>query len=154
MEKQSLKQKLFDIRKQIKPVKKTEENPFFKSKYFDINILVAEVMPMLQEKNILLTQPLIVVEGKTAVKTSLWDVESEDAIESVALLPEGLDAQKMGSAITYIRRYSLQSLLCLEAEDDDGNVASNKQPKETTYTTEKRKVIPTATTVSKEDLPW
>jgi hypothetical protein len=30
----------------------------------------------------------------------------------------------MGSAITYFRRYALQSLFALEAVDDDGNVAS------------------------------
>jgi hypothetical protein len=33
----------------------------------------------------------------------------------------------MGSAITYYRRYSLQSLLALQAEDDDGNLASKKE---------------------------
>lgn len=157
MDKQSLKQKLFEIRKEIKPIKKTEENPYFKSKYFDINSLVEVVMPLLQKKNILLQQPLIVIDGKTAVKTSLWDTESDDAIESVALLPDGLDAQKIGSAITYLRRYSIQSLLCLEAEDDDGNVASQPKTKfntGTTTTLEKRKVIPTPTTESKDDLPW
>lgn len=157
MDKQTLKQKLFEIRKAIKPVKKTEENPYFKSKYFDINILVAGVMPMLQEKNILLNQPLIVVDGKSALKTSFWDIDSDDCIESVVLLPDGLDAQKMGSAITYLRRYSIQSLLCLEAEDDDGNVASNAEPKYqpvgTTTTMEKRKVIPTPQ-VNSSDLPF
>jgi len=46
-------------------------------------------------------------------------------------LPKNLDAQKIGSAITYYRRYTLQSLLALQAIDDDGNLASkpiiNKQ---------------------------
>ena len=39
-------------------------------------------------------------------------------------LPNDLDAQKMGSAITYFRRYTLQSLLALQALDDDGNLAT------------------------------
>ena len=34
--------------------------------------------------------------------------------------------QKLGSAITYYRRYTLASLLGLQAEDDDGNLASSK----------------------------
>ena len=34
------------------------------------------------------------------------------------------DPQKMGSMITYYRRYTLQSLLGLQAEDDDANAAS------------------------------
>jgi hypothetical protein len=41
-------------------------------------------------------------------------------------LPEINDPQKLGSAITYYRRYTLQSLLALQAEDDDANLASNK----------------------------
>ena len=39
-------------------------------------------------------------------------------------LPNLQDPQKLGSAITYFRRYTLQSLLGLQAEDDDGNKAS------------------------------
>jgi hypothetical protein len=38
------------------------------------------------------------------------------------VLPNLQDPQKLGSAITY-RRYTLQSLLGLQAEDDDGNKA-------------------------------
>jgi hypothetical protein len=38
------------------------------------------------------------------------------------------DPQKMGSMITYYRRYTLQSLLGLQAEDDDGNAASKAKP--------------------------
>ena len=39
------------------------------------------------------------------------------------------DAQAMGSAITYAKRYALQAILGL-ASDDDGNAASDKDPKE------------------------
>ena len=39
------------------------------------------------------------------------------------------DAQAQGSGITYARRYGLQSLVNVGAEDDDGNEAS-QQPKE------------------------
>ena len=42
-------------------------------------------------------------------------------------LPEISDPQKLGSAITYFRRYTLQSLLALQAEDDDGNKAIVKK---------------------------
>jgi len=34
-----------------------------------------------------------------------------------------MDPQKIGSAITFYRRYTLQSLLGLQSEDDDGNKA-------------------------------
>ena len=41
-------------------------------------------------------------------------------------LPDIQDPQKLGSCITYYRRYTLASLLGLQAEDDDGNAASGK----------------------------
>jgi hypothetical protein len=45
-------------------------------------------------------------------------------VTSFMALPDLTDPQKLGSCITYYRRYSLVSLLALEAEDDDGNTAS------------------------------
>jgi hypothetical protein len=45
-------------------------------------------------------------------------------LESSLEMTSGLNAQQKGSEITYFRRYTLQSLLSLEAEDDDGTVAS------------------------------
>jgi len=50
------------------------------------------------------------------------DSETGDELgRSNIYLPDNVEPQKMGSAITYYRRYSLQSMLLLEAEDDDGN---------------------------------
>ena len=48
-------------------------------------------------------------------------------------LPEIQDPQRIGSACTYYRRYTLTGLLCLQAVDDDANTASqainpNRQP--------------------------
>ena len=48
--------------------------------------------------------------------------------DSHILIPDNPDPQKIGSIITYYRRYSLQSLLLLQAQDDDGNLAI-QQPK-------------------------
>jgi hypothetical protein len=42
-------------------------------------------------------------------------------IESWLTLPDNIDPQKMISATTYYRRATLQSLLSLQAVDDDGN---------------------------------
>jgi len=38
------------------------------------------------------------------------------------------DPQKIGSEVTYFRRYTLQSLLSIQAEDDDGNKTQPKPP--------------------------
>lgn len=127
METKTLREKLLAVQMEIKPIEKDSENPFFKSKYFDINSLLKEVKPILNKHGLTLTQELTHLEGsKLALATSLLDVSSTDSIVSICPIPEGADAQKTGSAITYFRRYALQSLLALEAEDDDANVASGK----------------------------
>ena len=55
-----------------------------------------------------------------SVKTLLIDLDG-GSVESSMQLPSIQDPQKIGSAITYYRRYTLQSLLGLQAEDDDAN---------------------------------
>lgn len=47
------------------------------------------------------------------------------------LVKDPTDPQKMGSGITYAKRYGLQSAFGLPSEDDDGNSASMPNPKVT-----------------------
>lgn len=124
--------KLLEIQKEIGGIKKDSTNPFYKSKYFDINSLLEQVKPILNKHGVILLQGLTNINGKLALETSLISVEKSgtvstwaDLVRTICPLPDIQDPQKIGSAITYFRRYALQSLLALEAEDDDGNVASN-----------------------------
>lgn len=112
--------KLNEVKKEIGAISKDSTNPFFKSKYFDINALLKHVEPLLQKNGLLLLQPIT----KGEVFSEIIDVESEDSVTSSIPLPQMDDPQKLGSAVTYYRRYTLQSLLGLQAEDDDANIAS------------------------------
>lgn len=124
--------KILKIQSEIGVLSKTETNPFFKSKYMDINGLLAQLLPLLEKYKICVTQPLHHIEGKPAIKTVVWDTEDEKGdggytqlvCDSLIPLPDLQDPQKMGSAITYYRRYALQSLFLLQAQDDDANLAS------------------------------
>ena len=117
--------KLLKLQKAIKPISKDSENPFYKSKYFDINTLIGDIKPIIDELGIVIMQPLSNLNGKASLKTILIDGETgKTIIEGETVLPENQDPQKMGGIITYFRRYSLQSLLLLEAEDDDANYSS------------------------------
>ena len=116
----SLHQKLLKVQSEIGAISKKANNPFFKSKYFDINMLIAEVLPILNKHGITLLQPISDGEVCSAIS------DSNEVIESRIALPDINDPQKLGSAITYFRRYTLQSLLALQAEDDDANLASGK----------------------------
>jgi len=110
--------KLAKVKAVLNPIRKTETNPFLKSKYFDINSLLEQVEPILQEHGLILAQPI--QQGK--VTTYLIDPETGDDLGSEIELPNIQDPQKLGSAITYYRRYTLQSLLALQALDDDGEI--------------------------------
>ena len=112
--------KLHAAKQKIGKVVKNSTNPHFKNKYADINGLIETVEPVLLEYGLLLLQPI--EDGK--VSTLIIDIESGQSAFSSMRLPEIQDPQKIGSAVTYYRRYTLQSLLSLQAEDDDANSAS------------------------------
>ncbi len=112
-----MNKKLLAVQKEIGGIRKDSENPFFHSKYFDINGLLAVVKPVLNKHGLVLLQAL---EGN-GLTTIIIDSETGEKVSFNGTLPVTADAQKAGSAITYFRRYALQSLLALEAEDDDAN---------------------------------
>lgn len=119
----SFHEKLIAARKEISPVIKDSKNPHFKNTYADINTCLDAVLPALHNHGLLLTQAISTKEGLQVLTTKISD--GSESIESALALPVQPDPQKMGSVITYYRRYTLVSLLALQAEDDDGNAAAN-----------------------------
>ena len=114
-------EKLAAVKAEVGRISKDSSNPFFKSKYFDINSLLMHVEPIIQKNGLLLLQPI----QDNLVKSIIYDTNGF-SIESGINLTGITDPQKLGSAITYFRRYTLQSLLALQAEDDDANLATKK----------------------------
>jgi hypothetical protein len=113
-------QKLHNAKQSIKKIAKNAKNPHFKNNYADINALIEEVEPVLLENRLLLLQPI--EDGY--VYTRIVDIDSGEIAESCMKLPEIQDPQRIGSAVTYYRRYTLQSLMSLQSIDDDSNLAS------------------------------
>ena len=112
--------KLLEAKKEIGKVAKNAKNPHLKNTYADVNALIEAVEPILLSHGLLLLQPII----ENNVVTRIIDVESDQSVESSLPLTKGLNAQQLGSEVTYFRRYTLQSLLGLKVTDDDGNDAS------------------------------
>jgi hypothetical protein len=136
--------KIDRIKKKVGKISKDSENPFYKSKYFDINSLLEHLEPLIQEEGLVLIQPI----RENKVFSVIIDIESNQAISSSMTLPDLTDPQKMGSAVTYYRRYTLASLLALQAEDDDANLASgNKQDEPAT---EKQRYLLTSLMMQKK----
>jgi hypothetical protein len=109
--------------------KKGATNPFFKSKYADLNSIREAVIPILNANGISVLQPIVHIDNKNFVKTILLH-ESGENIESLTeiIYNKVNDAQAQGSGISYARRYSLQSFVCVGADDDDGQKAVQPKP--------------------------
>ena len=123
-------QKLHLAKQSMGKVIKNATNPHLKRNYADINSIIDTVEPILLDCGLIMMQP--VKEDK--VYTIIIDIESGDRFESFMQLPVITDAQKLGGAITYFRRYTLVSLLSLQAVDDDGHEASRAPKAKPTLT--------------------
>lgn len=115
---ETIHKQLLTFQSQVNAIKKSATNPHFKKNYADLNSILDEVKPLLTDLGLVLTQP---IEGGK-VKTVI--TKDKESIFSEISLPEGLNAQQLGSAITYFRRYTLLSLLALSTEDDDATEAT------------------------------
>ena len=122
MKTESINTKLFNLQQEIGTVSKDAKNPFYKSRYFDINSLIKQLQPLLKKHRLLLLQPI----EEDMVYSKLICVDGTGGVISALKLPEMNDPQKLGSCITYYRRYTLASLLGLQAVDDDANLGSGK----------------------------
>jgi len=118
--------KLWKAKHEIKGVTKGKDNPYFKSKYADLNAILDAVEPILLKYNLIVLQPIL--EG--CVVTQIIDIETGEKVESKLLLPIINDPQKQIAGVTYFRRATLQSLLSLQAVDNDGNELRDADKKE------------------------
>jgi hypothetical protein len=83
------------------------------------------VVEALNDNGIALTQHTHHAEGGVCVETILIHESGEELSFGKLFVPcTKQDAQGYGSAITYARRYQLQTALGIAPEDDDGNAAS------------------------------
>lgn len=128
----TLRQRLLAFQGEVAAITKDSDNPFFNSKYFDVNKVLEIVKPLLTKHGILLMQHLdtqLTGSGDpyTVLRTTLLNVDDGDAIQSAVPITLPADPQKAGSTCTYYRRYALVTILALQGEiDDDGNAASGK----------------------------
>lgn len=110
---------------------KDAKNPFFKSKFADLNAIREAAIPVLNANNIMVLQPMTMIDGRTFVETVLLH-SSGQFISSMTeiVVPEAKrsDPQAHGAAQSYSRRYGLQSLVCIGAEDNDGEGAVERKP--------------------------
>jgi len=107
---------------------KDSKNPFFKSSYADLNAVREASHGALNAEGIVVLQPTISNElGQSFVRTLLLHESGEFlGSDTQIVCAKANDPQALGSAITYARRYGLQAMVSLGAEDDDGEKAMGR----------------------------
>lgn len=120
----SIEEALVAFQSEMKTVGKDKINPHFKSRYADIASITEEIMPLLTKHGMAFTcLPVSTANGYEIVGTLLH--AKGRLAGSLPLF--GNDAQKIGSSITYARRYLLGCLTGVvtgDEADDDGNMAA------------------------------
>lgn len=100
-------------------------NPHFKSKYADLATVRDAVMPTLSACGLSVVQLPCEVGTDPALMTLLLHTSGEWIETVMRLRPQQQTPQGIGSALTYARRYALQAIAGVAADDDDdGNAAS------------------------------
>jgi hypothetical protein len=115
---------------------KDATNPFFKAKYADLAAVWDACRKPLSDNGLSVVQVSRFIPEQpdlVCIETMLIHSSGEWIRGQLAVKPVKSDPQSVGSCITYLRRYSLQSIVGIAPEDDDGNAASGqgeKAPKE------------------------
>lgn len=98
-------------------------NPGFKSKFISLVGLIDSLRGPLHDHGIIVLQPVSSpVAGRVRVTTTLLH-SSGEWMSSTADLASGATAQSFGTAVSYLRRYTLQAMLGVSGDadaDDDG----------------------------------
>ena len=130
---------LAQFHKEMGTIQKSADNPFFKSKYAPLEVILPAIKEPLEKAGLVFYQAPTyqVTHGEQvnpALKTTLILVDSgEEITDTVPLILAKQDPQGVGSAITYMRRYALVAMLGLNCDkDDDGN--ASVKPRETSKT--------------------
>jgi hypothetical protein len=108
---------------------KDKTNPQFKSKYADLASVVDAIKPVAAKCGLAYVQIFREAEGGVCIETVIVHESGEEKSTGPLFVPASKqDAQGYGSAITYARRYGLQTAFGIPA-DDDGHAAAASAPK-------------------------
>jgi len=127
----NLAQKLSRLINSLDKLRKNKKNPFYNSNYTEINQILAQVKPQSAECGLTILQPIINDQVVTVIMDNdtgemFPNFNETENMKGLSIKSE--KPQDKGSEVTYYRRYGLQSLLALEAVDDDANSTVKRQP--------------------------
>lgn len=96
------------------------QNPHFKNRYASLAAVRNSTIPVLAKNGISVLQDVCMVEGGIACETIMTHSSGQQMRSKPIILPlSKADAQGIGSAITYARRYQLMAMCGVAGDDDD-----------------------------------
>ena len=118
------------VKNEIGTVQKDGKNPFFNSQYLTLAGLLGAIGTKLSDNGLILYQQIITLNEAPHLVTTIKHINSESdyRLESNSPLIGATDMQKMASAITYARRYSIATMLGIIEADDDGEKSMGRSP--------------------------
>ena len=122
----SLAKSLAKAQGEVENASKASVNPHFKSKYADLAEVLNTVRPVFASCGLSFVQMPSFADGIVSVETMLVHESGEWISETASSPITKQDAQGVGSAITYLRRYSLAAFAGIAQEDDDANASVGK----------------------------
>ena len=108
--------------------KKDSANPFFKSKYADLESVWDACRDLLANNGLAVAQfpgTYSDLDKSMSLTTILTHNSGEWISQEMSVPVTKPDAQGAGSALTYMRRYALAAVVGVVQADDDGNAASS-----------------------------
>ena len=104
--------------------KKDSANPFFKSKYADLESVWDACRDLLAANGLSIMQfPGEFIDGTMSLTTIIAHNSGEFIEEQMSVPVTKPDAQGAGSCLTYMRRYALAAVVGVVQADDDANAA-------------------------------
>lgn len=104
---------------------KDAANPAFKSKYASLAAVNDATIPAFNAQGLAIVQAPSFDGEMLSVETYVIHTDGGWLKSTLSVRPAKIDAQGIGSAVTYLRRYGLMAMAGVSPEDDDGNAASS-----------------------------
>lgn len=118
---------------EIESAPKDSKNPFFKSKYASLESVWNTCKSSLSKNGLCVMQYLEVIEGKYSLVTRLAHSSGQWIKSEIPLFMSKQDAQGLGSAMTYARRYGLSALVGIVSDEDDDAESITDHSKQTFF---------------------
>lgn len=110
---------------EVENASKSSSNPHFRSKYADLAEVLNTVRPVFAKNGLSIAQSTAFDGSLVSVSTLIAHKSGGLIVSEASCVPGKTDAQGIGAATTYLRRYSLAAMAGIAQEDDDGNTAAH-----------------------------